>query len=393
MRILVANHHRTLVGGIETYLRAIMARLASAGHTLLFVHEASAAQTEELIPLPPGCEAIEHSSDVMGKLRAWKPDLAYIHALHNLDFEQQLIENFTSVAFAHGYYGLCISGSKTWRRASPCQKQFDWRCLLHFHAKQCGGSNPITMMRDFRRQSHQLKLLRRCEAVLTHSGQIQREYLAQGIKPDRLFTLPHFVEPPTVQLRQSGDSQTVALIYIGRFDTLKGGHLLLQALPEIGSKLGKRVLLRMLGSGPAASEWKSLAQRIAAANIQIEFPGWVSRERKDALLAESDLVVVPSIWPEPFGQVGLEANQLGVAAVAFELGGIPNWLRDGINGHVAPLPPSASGVAEAIVKSLGNPAHYAKLRDGAMRVASEFSIDKHMAALMSVFEKALQRRR
>ena len=50
----------------------------------------------------------------------------------------------------------------------------------------------------------------------------------------------------------------------------------------------------------------------------------------------SRLLVVPSVWPEPFGSVGMAAARCGVPAAAFAVGGIPQWLHDGVNGHLAP---------------------------------------------------------
>ena len=48
-----------------------------------------------------------------------------------------------------------------------------------------------------------------------------------------------------------------------------------------------------------------------------------------------DLLVVPSVWPEPFGLVGPEAAHHGVPSAAFAVGGIPEWLVDGVSGHLA----------------------------------------------------------
>ena len=75
------------------------------------------------------------------------------------------------------------------------------------------------------------------------------------------------------------------------------------------------------------------------------------------LFQESDLLVVPSIWPEPFGQVGPEAGLYGVPVAAFAVGGTPSWLTDGVNGLLAAGdPPTAAGLAESIVGCLADPA-------------------------------------
>jgi glycosyltransferase involved in cell wall biosynthesis len=61
--------------------------------------------------------------------------------------------------------------------------------------------------------------------------------------------------------------------------------------------------------------------------------------------------VFPSLWPEPYGLAGLEALAAGLPIAAFGSGAVGEWLRDGIDGALAPAdPPSPAGLAQAIVK-------------------------------------------
>ena len=77
--------------------------------------------------------------------------------------------------------------------------------------------------------------------------------------------------------------------------------------------------------------------------MAIEFVGWVNAQQADVLLTDCDVLVLPSLWPEPFGLVGSEAARHGVPVVAFAVGGITEWLTDGVNGYLAPGdPPSAA---------------------------------------------------
>ena len=99
----------------------------------------------------------------------------------------------------------------------------------------------------------------------------------------------------------------------------------------------------------------------------------------------ADLLVVPSLWPEPFGLVGLEAARHRLPVAAFAVGGIPDWLRPGVNGYLAPGdPPTPGGLADAIIACLEDPQTHARLCDGAARVAAEFDFEHHMEALMRV---------
>jgi glycosyltransferase involved in cell wall biosynthesis len=105
--------------------------------------------------------------------------------------------------------------------------------------------------------------------------------------------------------------------------------------------------------------------------------------------------VVPSVWPEPFGLVGPEAAAYGVPAAAYAVGGIPDWLQDGVNGHLAPgNPPMAAGLADAIVNCLGDPAHYEQLRRGALAAAqTSDTVARHAAAVAEVLGAVARRPR
>ena len=128
--------------------------------------------------------------------------------------------------------------------------------------------------------------------------------------------------------------------------------------------------------------------------MAIVFTGWCDEARLGTLMRDSRLLAVPSVWPEPFGSVGMAAARYGVPAAAFAVGGIPQWLHDGVNGHLAPgSPPTSAGLADAVVRCLRDPEHYEELSRGAQQVAARFTMERHFPELMSVFEKVTHGRR
>jgi glycosyltransferase involved in cell wall biosynthesis len=172
---------------------------------------------------------------------------------------------------------------------------------------------------------------------------------------------------------------------------LKGGQFLLEALPQVRKKLGGKVELVFAGDGPERRDWEHRAARIMRHDpeITVRFNGWQERAALDALLDTTDLLVLPSVWPEPFGQAGPEAGLRGVPVAAFASGGIPDWLEDGVNGFTAPTnPPTAAGLSEAIVRCLADPVRYQRLRRGAADVARRYSMEAHLADLLPIFERA-----
>jgi glycosyltransferase involved in cell wall biosynthesis len=95
------------------------------------------------------------------------------------------------------------------------------------------------------------------------------------------------------------------------------------------------------------------------------------------------------VWPEPFGLTGLEAASMGVPAVAFDVGGIREWLTDGDNGLLAPgSPPDASALADAITRAILDPSVLARLSSGARRRAAELTLDRHLDRLEPILLSA-----
>jgi glycosyltransferase involved in cell wall biosynthesis len=176
------------------------------------------------------------------------------------------------------------------------------------------------------------------------------------------------------------------LLFAGRMENLKGGDYLIEAAPDVARATHRPLRVILAGEGRERAHWQALAARVqkATGDLTIEFPGWLSQEQLSGLMKGSDLLVVPSLWPEPFGSVGPFAAQYGLPAAAFASGGIPDWLGDGVTGHLAPAdPPTPQGLARAIVQCLEDPAHYAALRNGAREMATRFTMERHLPALMA----------
>src|SRR5262249_48205412 len=148
-------------------------------------------------------------------------------------------------------------------------------------------------------------------------------------------------------------------------------------------KLGERLRLTIAGDGPERQNLESLAKK---SRVEVEFTGWIDSRRKAELLNTVDLLAIPSLWPEPFGLVGVEAGRLGVPAVGYAVGGIPDWLIPGETGELAQGdPPTVYGLSQAIVRALSSQDHYSTLRLGAWRQARRYTMDAHLSKLEPAF--------
>lgn len=417
MRIAVIHWSRRKVGGTETYLGGVIPGLARLGHSVALWHEIDRPLNREQIELPPGvpswCVEELGAENALEALRNWKPDLIYTHSLLTPKLEARTLRIAPAVFFAHAYYGTCISGAKTFKRPDmrPCSRRFGLKCLAHYYPHRCGGLNPLTMLRLYRLQSQRLKLLREYRAVLTHSLHMHDEYVRHGLPPERvqylsysahgsseqyreateeLFHPEHFPEGTTGVERGETRKPYIHLLFTGRMEALKGGHLLIESLREVRDGLSSPLRVTFTGDGPERKRWQRLASQVTrrADGIEIEFTGWVRREKMEDLYRDCDLLAFPSVWPEPFGLVGPEAGLHGVPVAAFNVGGVPEWLIDGVNGYLAPGdPPTAHGLAGAIIKCLRDDDTHRSLRHGAVKTARQFRLDTHLNSLTKVFDR------
>ncbi len=398
MRIAVVTRYASAIGGAQVYLSRLLPRLKQRGHEIACVTELERSDREEpILPrylqIPQWSVAHRGFQAVMDELRNWKPDVVLLQGPGESAFADRVAETFPTVFRAENYFGTCISGTKTtcWPTPKPCSRIFGPACLLHYFPRRCGGLNPLTMLRLYLRQRHNNHVLRKCRAILTLSEHMQQEFLRHGIPAERVFRLPFPVAEavlPCQERPHRSDGEPFRLLFLGRMDRLKGGDLLLQAVPLVARQLSRPIHLDFAGDGPERLRWEGLAQQVTAScqGVSIRFRGWIGSTEREEVLRQADLLVVPSVWPEPFGHVGLEAAQHGVPAVGFAVGGIPEWLQDGFTGRLAPAnPPTVQGLADAIYECLHDEARLADLRRNTREFASRLSMDAHLKAIEEVF--------
>ncbi|MGP0073333.1 MAG: glycosyltransferase family 4 protein [Bryobacteraceae bacterium] len=390
MRILIGTLSRSLIGGVEKYLQSLIPALLRHGHSVGLLYQYPPEANIERIDsgldrLPAWCSMELGRESALRSIEAWAPDVVYSQGMDDGELERSLLESYPVALYAHTYWGTCISGRKchSLPRLSPCARQFGAACLLLYYPRRCGGLNPRTMWKLFQLQSEKKSRLAEYQAVLVASRHMYREYQQHGVGEDRLHLVPLPMDDnPAGAASPPRKALGYRVLFVGRLMDVKGITYLLRAIPRAAAKLERSLHLTIAGDGPQGAELEGLARRLSLA---VEFTGWVDTEQRSNLMRQADLLAVPSLWPEPFGMVGIEAGRFGVPAVGFRVGGIPDWLIPGQTGELAPGdPPAVEGLAEAIVRALGDGEHYQKLCAGAWEFARQFSLDRHIPQLEAI---------
>lgn len=391
MRILFANDGIGDAGGVQSYLAAVIPALAARGHEIALLH-LDPVRGGEGSPAPDAphiCVSEMGIDGAMAAARAWRPDLAFSHNMRPLEVDRGLMETAPVVKMMHGYFGTCIGGQKAhlWPRPEPCGRRFGPACLALYFPRRNGRMNLPYVREQWRWATEQNALFDRYAAVVTASGHMRDEYVRNGVDSAKAHAVPLFSTIPFDPEEDDAPPSAFRVLFLGRMTRLKGGDFLVRAVARASWEAGRPIEVTLAGDGPQRAEWAALA---AEMSIRATFPGWVSADERKRLFRAASVLAVPSVWPEPFGLVGLEAGAFGVPSVAYGVGGIGEWLKEGENGWLAPGdPPTVEGLAALLARAATNPAALAALRPGARAAAERMSLAAHVERLERVLAAAI----
>jgi glycosyltransferase involved in cell wall biosynthesis len=161
--------------------------------------------------------------------------------------------------------------------------------------------------------------------VLAEGEFFKNIYEASGIRSERIYLAPPSatVDCSTDRDREFfdelnsviGSSKVIA--YVGRLSREKGVDILLDSFRILKENI-KSVKLVIAGDGMLSD----LVREESARSASVMFLGWLQKERLVCVYRLTDIVVIPTILPEVYPHVALEALAFGKKVVGFEMGGL-----------------------------------------------------------------------
>jgi len=148
------------------------------------------------------------------------------------------------------------------------------------------------------------------------------------------------------------------------------------------------ILFVIAGKGPDANLIKKHTKRLGIDNNVI-FTGFVSDENLPLYYGSADLFVLPSRSGEGFPLTVLESMASGLPVIATNTGGIPEAIRNSVNGILIP-PKKPDALADAILKLFSSKETLRKMGSAARKIAKEiFTWEKSVHQLKDVYDEFL----
>ncbi len=389
-------------GGVENYTRTLFSELEKRGH-----HNVVIVAGNTLDGVVSSGRAVYHVPEIIDLrtksakplmarlapiLERESPDVAYLHTALNGLAASAILRTLPTTYFAHNYTAFSPSGALYFQRTGlicGSTQAPNWRCLFNAYFRRCNTRRPDRLLATYRRAQLTRKWTLKADAVICDSSYVAERHALAGFHRSRLHVLPSPVLIPDLDGKDSQAGRAKSLIlFCGRLVSGKGLAVLIRALPAVTSEAS----LVVAGDGPARPELARLATELKVAS-RIEFRGQLSPPQLTKLYQDAAVVVVPSLWPEPLGMVGPEALSYSRPVVGSGVGGMPEWLIDGVTGLVA-APGNVLELAGRINRVLSNPELADRLgRSGRQLVERRFSFSGHVDELLEVFKIAQAKRR
>ena len=263
------------------------------------------------------------------------PDLIFLHNLSDLKVLKALLDSgLPVVRMVHDHGLYCMRGYRynyftrkiCARAASPyCV----FPCLAFLGRDHSGRRFPLRWV-SYTAKRNELRLHQRCRRFVVYSQYMKQELLRNGFESEKIEICLPFADWSDPG-RTSSFSPRNLILFAGQIIRGKGVDVLLEALAKVKVPFECAIL----GDGSHRPACERLCA-VLGLQERVRFHGYVLPENSKAFYLEASAFVVSSLWPEPFGLSGPEAMRYGIPVVAFDAGGIREWLRDGKNGFLVP---------------------------------------------------------
>ena len=391
MRILFVHERFGAWAGAEANVLATARELKRRGHFVGILHGPGTRKGEsaweetfaDRFPLAPA----NSRAAVRTVLEGFQPDLAYVHKLADLDaLEALATAGVPLVRMVHDHDLCCMRSYKYFyftRRI--CTRALSPFCIFPCAAvlgRNHAGVFPVKWV-SYSAKKTELRLNRQFHRLIVNSHYMRAELIRNGFAADKIEL--HTPVPPQGEPSfRSSFSDRNLIVYAGQIIRGKGVDVLLESLARV------RVPFEciILGDGNHRPFCEQLNRRLGLAE-RVHFKGYVPAEELKHYYRQCTVVVMSSVWPEPFGMVGIEAMRYGLPVVAFDAGGIKEWLVDGHNGYLVPWMDRAAYAAR-VEELLRNKTLARQMGERGLGLVSEhYDFSKYVIGLEELFNRVV----
>lgn len=262
-----------------------------------------------------------------------RPDVVHFHNVSglgvNLILEAKRFGARTACT-VHDHWGFCARNTLYRDGAYICEEFEDCHFCVSNVSDEKGKALPTRLRRDF-----VMTCLSQVDHLVFPSAYLRNAYAAAGFQTRAALVQSNGVETERFDPADRRVGGPVQFSFIGYLGAHKGVDLLIELVERLlaDPALDGRWRLTIAGDGHMRAAVSRLAEEAPSRHC-VRFLGKLDTSEIPALLASSDVVVLPSVWPENEPVVMLEAIAAGRAQLASRIGGHAELVVDGESGQL-----------------------------------------------------------
>lgn len=300
-------------------------------------------------------------------LKEYKPDIVHIHTLHHR-FSYGVIdlaERFSKAVFLTLHDAQTIYNGKLFPKIKNCgldsmrNYKISWADRFQ---KDKLAYNPFQVF--FIKRA-----LRKADKIFSVSDALKSALEVNGIS--NIETIHNGID---IDEWTDGEATSNSILFAGRVDEAKGVSILVRVFDVINSQIPD-AKLTIVGDG----------EFNAGGNKNIEILPWQSREEMKKIFLQARVVVVPSLYLDPFPTVNLEAMAASKPVIGTCFGGTSEIVLNNETGYVV-NPYDEKKLAEKIINLLKNPKKAELFGKNGRRIVEEFfSLEEQIKKILNCY--------
>lgn len=425
MRILLVNKFHYRKGGAETYYLTVGSELERMGHEVAyfsmkhpdnlpcewdkyFVTQREYNNVKNPLKAARDGMALIYSPEAKRNFQAlceeFRPDVVHLNNVHRqitlsiLD-APYLRENKVPVFYtAHDYVTVCpgylmLDGDG--RVCDACLEDGRYRhCIENRCAKGSRAKSALAAMEASFIRAH--KSNRRIDRVIAPSRFMRSKLIEGGWPEGKVIFLQNFADDAILDRAANAgvdatNRENPYLLFFGRLSAEKGVDTLLRAFDAALPSLPQDMRLVVVGDGPDAGEFKSLASSLGCAS-RIEFAGYQTGGALQSYVERASLAISSSRWRENMPYSIVEAFAAGTPVIGTNIGGIPELVNEGKTGFICEpgdVPSMANAISRGTSAFLEQSA-YSRLQFNCRSYVMEnCSREKFMNDLVNLYKESI----
>lgn len=244
-------------------------------------------------------------------------------------------------------------------------------------------------LKDFIRAKLFTKLTNKVDAVTAPSNYTLKQFITKGYfkssEKDVIYNAIDYNESDTKlilqnRIKQMECKKKVTFVYLGRLEKEKGIEFLIKSFSNI-----KNDSIELIIAGKGHCE--EFVQKAVQKDSRINYIGFINESEKEQLLLDSDILIIPSLWSEPFGRVIIEAYKYAMPVIGTNVGGIPEIIKDRKSGIL--IEPDMDALINAI-NYYSKKQNIIKTIENIPKIISDFSIDDQCIKFIELYKEIIK---